>query len=106
MVAAQSPGDITELGISAAALACLLDAGIDSVPQLTTHPVDDLLKLPHIGATEVCEIATRLHDRDLSLPPCPGGRPIVSYLMYRNLEILRLRLVDGLTLKQIGEQVE
>jgi hypothetical protein len=64
-----------------------------------------LLELPHLGATEVCEIAARLHDRDLSLPPCPGGRPIVSYLMYRNLEILRLRLVDGLTFKQIGEHV-
>jgi hypothetical protein len=98
--------DITELDISAAALGCLLDAGIDSVQQLITHPVDDLLELPHLGATEVCEIAARLHDRELSLPPCPGGRHItVSYLADRNLEILRLRLVDGLTFKQIGEHV-
>jgi hypothetical protein len=105
MVAAQTPADITELDISAAALGCLLDAGIDSVQQLITHPVDDLLELPHLGATEVCEIAARLHDRDLSLPPCAGGRPIVSYLMYRNLDILRLRLMDGKTFEQIGEHV-
>jgi Bacterial RNA polymerase, alpha chain C terminal domain len=98
--------DITALDISAAALSCLLDAGIESVQQLITHPVDDLLELPHLGAAEVCEIASRLHDRDLLLPPCHECRPIASYIyMNRNLEILRLRLVDGLPFAEIGPQV-
>jgi hypothetical protein len=95
---------VTELDISAATLACLAAAGISDVPQLVQQPADDLLAVPDFGALELYEIVCQINDRGLSLPPVPGGRAR-GHITLRNREILRLRLIDGLTFAEIGEQV-
>jgi DNA-binding CsgD family transcriptional regulator len=95
---------VTELDISAATLSCLAAANIIDVPQLVQHPADDLLVVPHFGALELYEIVCQLNGRGLSLPPIRGGRAR-GHITPRNREILRLRLIDGLTLAAIAERV-
>jgi hypothetical protein len=96
---------VSELDISAAALACLATADITDVPQLVKQPTDDLLAVPHFGALELYEIVCQLNDYGLSLAPIPGGRA-KGDITPRNRDILRLRLIDGLTLAAIAERVQ
>ncbi len=94
---------ITELGLTAASYACLEAAGIADVEQLITHPADDLLpRTAHIGPIELCEVVCQLNRHGYSLPPVPGGQIKVSGK--RNREMLRLRLIEGLTLAEIGQR--
>jgi len=72
----------SELGLSPAALACLDAAGI------------------HFGSVELYEIVCQLNQHNRSLPPIHGGRDRVPNV--RNREMLRLRLIEGLTLAEIG----
>jgi Sigma-70, region 4/Bacterial RNA polymerase, alpha chain C terminal domain len=93
---------VTELGLSPAALACLEAAGLTDVEQLATHPADDLINSGHFAATELYEIICRLNRHGLSLPTLPGRRGRVPNA--RNRKMLRLRLIDGLSLTEIGKQ--
>jgi hypothetical protein len=91
---------VTELRVSATALACLEAAGIADVEQLVKHPCDELIQSPHFGAMELYEIVRQLNLRGHSLPATPGGDTRIPSL--RNREILRLRIIEGLTLYEIG----
>jgi hypothetical protein len=95
---------VSELDISAATLACLAAVGVIDVPQLIQQPADDLLAVPHFGALELYEIVCQLNDHGLSLPPVQGGGARGT-ITPRNRDILRLRLIDGLTLAAIAERV-
>jgi Sigma-70, region 4/Bacterial RNA polymerase, alpha chain C terminal domain len=95
---------VSELDISAATLGCLAAADIIDVPQLVQQPADDLLTVPRFGALELYEIVCQLNAHGLSLPPVQGGRARGNVTL-RNREILRLRLIDGLTFVQIANQV-
>jgi len=95
---------VTELDISAATLSCLAAADIAYVPQLIQQPADGLLAVPHFGALELYELICQLNDHGLSLPPIHGGR-VRGEITARNRDILRLRLIDGLTLTAIAEHV-
>jgi len=93
---------VTELGLSPAALACLEAAGISEVAQLTTYPATDLLDTGQFGPTELYEIISRLNEHGLTLPGIHGGR--IRPPRQREREMLRLRLIEGLTLGEIGER--
>lgn len=95
---------VSELDISAATLACLAAAGVIDIPQLVQQTADDLLAVPQFGALELHELVCQLNDHGLSLPCIHGGR-VRGDVIPRNRDILRLRLIDGLTLAAIAERV-
>jgi hypothetical protein len=93
---------VTELGLSPAALACLDAAGITEVEQLVARPATDLIQRSRFKAAELYEIACQLKKHGLSLPPIPGGH--IRVPGERDLEMFRLRLVERLTLAEVGER--
>lgn len=93
---------ITELALGQEALACLELEDITTVEQLTARPADELLEGGIITAPVLYEIIHRLNRRSLTLPPIPGGRLHPPDRRARG--ILRLRLIDRLTLAAIGER--
>jgi transcriptional regulator with XRE-family HTH domain len=91
---------VVELGLSLDTLDCLQAADIHEVGQLGS--ADDLIKLPEFSkGTELYEIVRVLNRRGLSLPT----RRQRHLAKDRELEIFRLRVVEGLTLAEVGEQV-
>lgn len=93
---------IRKLGLSPAALACAQAAGITRTEQLTTHPAADLIDSGHFGGPELYDIVCRLNEHRMSLPATPGGQARLP--SDRNREMLRLRLVEGHSLAEIGRQ--
>jgi hypothetical protein len=94
---------ITELGLTAVSFACLEAADLTDVEQLIKHPADELLpQTPHIGPLELYEIICQLNRHGYSLPGTHGG--IVRVPDQRHREMLRLRIIDGLTLAEVGLQ--
>jgi hypothetical protein len=93
----------SELNISAATFACLQAADIHDTDDFARYPCDELLSSPHFGALEVYEIVRELNEHGLTLPPIPGAR--VRLPSTPKYELLRLRMIDGLTFAEIGEQV-
>jgi hypothetical protein len=91
---------VSELGLSPSSLARLDAAGITEVEQLVARPATDLIRRSRFRAPELYEIVCRLNQHGLSLPPIPGGR--IRVPSERNLEMFRLRLVERLTLAEIG----
>jgi transcriptional regulator with XRE-family HTH domain len=90
------PTKINELGLSTEALAALSTAGIRAVSQLGT--ASDLVQLPEFSSgVGLFEIVCALNRYGLSLKH--GHVPDD-----RNREIFRLRIVEGLTLKALGER--
>ncbi|MGC2372395.1 MAG: sigma factor-like helix-turn-helix DNA-binding protein [Solirubrobacteraceae bacterium] len=53
---------------------------------------------------ELYEIVCQLNKHGLSLPPVPGG--MMKVPGERNREVLRLRIIEGLTLAEIGLMVD
>jgi hypothetical protein len=93
----------SELHISAATFACLQAADIHSTDDFARYPCDELLSSPHFGALEVYELVRELNEHGLTLPPVPGAR--VRLPSTPKHELLRLRLIEGLTFSEIGEHV-
>jgi sigma-70-like protein/RNA polymerase alpha subunit len=93
---------LSELGLSPAALACLEAAGITDASHLATHTASELIDSGHFRPTELHEIVCRLNEHGRSLPPIRGGRAWVPSA--RNREMLRLRLIEGLTLDEVGKR--
>ena len=91
---------VTDLRLSAAALACLEAASMTNVEQLVTRSCDELIYNPHFGAMELYEIICQLNKHGYSLPLTPGGDTRVP--SSRDREMLRLRIIEGLTLDEIG----
>jgi hypothetical protein len=91
---------VVELGLSLDTLDCLQAADIHEVGQLGS--ADDLIKLPELSnGTELYEIVRALNRRGLSLPTHRQRHPAKD----RELEMFRLRAVEGLTLQEVGERV-
>jgi Sigma-70, region 4 len=67
------------------------------------YPCDELLSSPHFGALEVYELVRELNEHGLTLPPVPGAK--IRLPSTPKYELLRLRLIEGLTFAEIGEQV-
>jgi hypothetical protein len=94
---------LTELDISAAAYACLQAVGITKIEDFEQYPCDKLLELPHFGALEIYEVIRELNKHKLTLPALPGAKVRVPSTPKH--EVIRLRLIDGLTYEQVGQQV-
>lgn len=92
---------VTELDLSAAALVCLRAADIADVDQLVQHSADELIR-KGFGALELYEVVCQLNKHGISLPSFSGGN--VYMPDDRSREIFRLRIVEGLTLKEVGER--
>jgi hypothetical protein len=93
----------SELDISAASFACLQAADIHRIEDFRQHPCDLLLRSPHFGALEVYEIIRELNEHGFTLPASPGNK--IRLPSPPKHELLRLRLIDGLTFAAIGERV-
>lgn len=92
-----APVNVGELGLSAGTLNALRRIGIERVNRLPS--VSELLTRPEFRAgSEVYEIVCALSRFGLSLPP---HRHVPDE---RDREMLRLRIVEGKTLREIGEQ--
>jgi DNA-binding CsgD family transcriptional regulator len=93
---------VDELALSQAALARLRKADIRTVSQLAEHDLGELLDRPELtSGVELHELVCALHRHGLTLFSGHGGHIQTD----RELEILRLRIVEGLTLAQIGARV-
>jgi transcriptional regulator with XRE-family HTH domain len=91
------PVNVTELGLSAGTLDALRQIGIERVDRLPS--VSELLARPEFRAgSEVYEIVCALSRFGLSLPPhrcVPDAR---------DREMLRLRIVEAKTFKEVGKR--
>jgi hypothetical protein len=94
---------LNELGLRPATLACLLDAGICTTYELLDHTCRELVWHSEITAAQLHEILCRLNHHRLMLPPRTRGTP--RRPGERNLEVFRLRVVEGRTLKETGERL-
>jgi DNA-binding XRE family transcriptional regulator len=94
---------LSEYGFKPATLACLHNASIDATWELDDHTCRELIWHSQIPATAVYDILCVLYQHGETLKP--GTRKNARPLTERNLEIFRLRVVEGHTLREVGEQV-
>jgi DNA-binding XRE family transcriptional regulator len=94
---------LSEYGFKPATIACLHNAGIDATWELDDHTCRELIWHSQIPATAVYDILCVLHQQGKTLKPTTrkNARPLTE----RNLEIFRLRVVEGRTLREVGKQV-
>jgi DNA-binding XRE family transcriptional regulator/predicted DNA-binding protein (UPF0251 family) len=92
---------VEKLGLKPATLACLHNAGIINLKQLLEYPTAALVERPDIGPIKTYEILQRLNRHDLTLPTQRGKARVPSL---RNLEMFRLRFIQGLNLVEIGRR--
>jgi transcriptional regulator with XRE-family HTH domain len=94
------PTKVNELGLSPAALAALYAAGIQAVDQLGSASA--LLERSEFSSgVELFEVVCALNRHGLSLPIDRGHIPDD-----RDREIFRLRVVEGLTLRELGQRFD
>jgi hypothetical protein len=99
----EKPLHVDQLDLSGAALACLEAVGIADVDQLVARPATELANHPLVGAMELYEIVCRLNENSLSLPMFPTFTTAPAN--DRERQMLWFRLVEGLTLTEIGERL-
>jgi DNA-binding transcriptional regulator YiaG len=93
---------VEKLGLQPATLAGLHNAGIINMEQLKRYTCSELMEHPDIGPARVYEIIRQLNKRGLMLPANQYGR--VRRPSERNLEMFRLRFIEGLGLVEIGRR--
>jgi hypothetical protein len=92
---------LNELGLRPATLACLLDAGICTTHELLDHSCREPVWHSEITAAQLHESLCRLNHHRLVLPPRIRSRP-PRLPGDRNLEVFRLRVVEGCSLRETG----
>ena len=93
---------VTELALSQAVLPSLAKAGIHETEQLAEHRTGELLRRPEFSSgTELYELICELHRHGLTPFSSHGGHIQTE----RELEIFRLRAVEGLPFTEIGKRV-
>ncbi len=94
---------VNELALSQAVLPSLAKAGIHTVEQLAEQNLGELLRQPEFtSGVELYELIRELHRHGLTPFAAHGGHIQTE----REREIFRLRAVEGLTLAQIGVQLD
>src|SRR5580692_1646796 len=94
---------VNHLALSQAVLPSLAKVGIHEVEQLAERRVGELLHRPEFSSgVELHELICELHRHGLT-PFSRGGGHIQAE---RELEMFRLRTVEGLTLARIGEEFD
>lgn len=94
---------LSEMGLEPTTLACLHRGGINTTYWLFDHTYRELIWHSEITPEALYDILRALRRHGMRLKPHPMGseRPVNE----RNLEIFRLRVVEGRRLKATGEQV-
>jgi hypothetical protein len=92
-----------QLGLRPATLARLHRGGINTTYRLLEHTCRELIWHSELGAQELYEIIRVLERHGWILAPAPKGT--VRKPGERNLEVLRLRAIEGLSLDEVGQQV-
>ncbi len=94
---------LSEYGFKPVTLACLHEAGIDASWELDDYTCRELIWHSQIPAPVLYDVLRVLHQHGKTLKPTAkrNARPLTE----RNLEIFRLRVVEGHTLREVGEQV-
>ncbi len=95
--------NLSELGLEPATLACLRSGGINTTYRLLEQTCRELIWHSEITPEALYDILRALRSRGMTLKPATKGiaRPVNE----RNLEVFRLRVVEGHSLKETGEQV-
>jgi hypothetical protein len=91
--------DIKALGLGPVTTACLEAEGVSGVEQLTATELLDR----GVASVDLYEIVCQLNGTGLSLPAIPGRH--IRLAGDREREILRLRLIEKLTLHEIGDRI-
>jgi hypothetical protein len=91
---------IGELGVTPATQAALEAAGIQETDQLR-RPANELLCMSPITGAALYETICRLNELHIGLPSSANATRIVT-ADDRDLEILRLRIVEGASLRDIA----
>jgi DNA-binding CsgD family transcriptional regulator len=93
---------VNELALSQAVLPSLAKAGIHTVEQLAEQNLGGLLRQPEFrSGVELYELIRELHRHGLT----PFAARASHVQTERELEMLRLRVIEGLTLAQIGQRL-
>jgi DNA-binding XRE family transcriptional regulator len=94
---------LSEMGLEPTTLTCLHRGGINTTYRLLEHTYRELIWHSEITPEALYDILGALRRHDMRLKPAPKGteRPVNE----RNLEIFHLRVVEGRSLKETGEQV-
>jgi DNA-binding XRE family transcriptional regulator len=94
---------LCEMGLEPATLACLRRGGINTTYWLLDQTYRELIWHSEITPEALYDILRALRRHGMRLKPNPkGGERSVNE---RNLEVFRLRVVEGRKLKATGEQV-
>lgn len=92
---------LTQLDLSKAALGALRAAGIHDVARLIEHQTGELIQRRELSSgAELYEIVCALHRHGRSFSLYRG-----SPQTEREREMFRLRVIEGLTLKEVGERL-
>ena len=95
---------LSEMGLEPATLACLHRGGINTTYRLLEHTCRELIWHSEITPEALYDILRALRRHGMTLKPATKGKT-ARPLNERNLEVFRLRVVEGRTLKATGEQV-
>lgn len=91
------------LGIARTTIPAKLRAvGINTVDSLCKHPANDLLA--YISPVELIEVATALRAEGRGLPASRRGR-LIRLADDRDMEFLRLRLIENMQLRDIAKRL-
>ena len=94
---------LSEMGLEPATLACLHRGGINTTYWLLDHTYRELIWHSEITPEALYDILRALRRHGMTLKPHTKGSE--RSVNERNLEVFRLRVVEGRRLKATGEQV-
>jgi DNA-binding XRE family transcriptional regulator len=92
---------LSEMGLEPATLACLRRAGIDVTYRLLDHTCRELIWHSELTPEALYDVLVVLTRQSLALKSTTKSDP--RPLTDRDLEIFRLRVVEGRTLKETGQ---
>ena len=94
---------LSEMGLEPATLACLRRGGINTTWRLQEHTYRELIWHSEITPEALYDLLRVLRRHGMTLKPATNGieRPVSE----RNLEVFRLRVVEGCALRETGDQV-
>lgn len=101
--ARRKPVALHEMGLRPATLAALVDAGIVNTYRLLEYSCRELIWHSAIRPDQVYEVLRRLDGLGMGLPPTPQAG--VRVPGERNLEFLRLRVVEGRTNQEVAARM-
>jgi DNA-binding NarL/FixJ family response regulator len=97
---------VTELDLSLPTLVCCQRLDLADVDQLLTYPASELVG-SGFGPRELYELIRQLNRHGHVLPTIHGAvRRTQPVATERNLTMLQLRLVEGMTLREIADRVD